>query len=428
MTTHGSKGLEFDHVYIPYAQEKVWSGKGRAGLFKLPESVYIQQQEASNKLQEGDDPDDEESRRLFFVALTRARKHLTILYSQHDSAGEKILPAAYIADIDEKLKKLQAIPATSTDSSLLEARSPSLVPSRTRFLDFVHGSFYRYGLSVSALNNYLEDPWKYFYVNLVRIPQGKSETLMYGNAIHNALSYFFSHYKESGEKSLDYLLNAFEMSAKKEHFSTDELERALERGREHLRTYYLAYEDAIPRNVRVKQRIKVTLPRNVIPANAGISKDIDSGSGSGMTEQEIPLNGELDLIEYLDVTGKRLQVRDWKTGKARSRNEIVGDTKDGDGGYYRQLVFYKLLLKLQHPDLKMESGMIDFVQADDKGKLHQEIFEIPNEEVEELEKTISRVTDEILSLSFWDRPCALDSDWYPFWMSLQNKEFEEGLF
>jgi hypothetical protein len=106
----------------------------------------------------------------------------------------------------------------------------------------------------------------------------------------------------------------------------------------------------------------------------------------------------------------------------------MGDTKDGDGGYYRQLVFYKLLLKLQHPNLKMESGMIDFVQADDKGKLHQEIFEISNEEVEELEKTISRVTNEILSLSFWDRPCAADSDWYPFWMSLQNKEFEEGLF
>ena len=430
MTTHGSKGLEFDHVYIPYAQEKVWSGKGRAGLFKLPESIYllpvipadagIQKGIDSGSPQSGastsgmttlvDDSDDAESRRLFFVALTRARKHLSILYSQHDSAGEKILPAAYIADIDEKLKKLQAIPATSTNGSQLAARGSSLVPSRTRFLDFVHGSFYRYGLSVSALNNYLEDPWKYFYVNLVRIPQGKSETLMYGNAIHNALSYFFSHYKESGEKSLDYLLNAFEISAKKEHFSTEELERALERGREHLRTYYLAYEDTMPRNVRVKPRVKVQLQA----ASAEL--------------KEIPLNGELDLIEYLDVTGKRLQVRDWKTGKARSRNEIMGDTKDGDGGYYRQLVFYKLLLKLQHPDLKMETGMIDFVQADDRGKLHQEIFEIPNEEVEELEKTISRVTAEILSLAFWDRPCAPDSDWYPFWMSLQNKEFEEGLF
>lgn len=416
MTTHGSKGLEFDHVYIPYAQEKVWSGKGRAGLFKLPESVYIQEKASSHKLQADEDADDAESRRLFFVALTRARKHLSILYSQHDSAGEKILPAAYIADIDEKLKKLSVMVSQMNhdEETSRQARSDKLhistINSRTRFLDFVHGSFYRYGLSVSALNNYLEDPWKYFYVNLVRIPQGKSETLMYGNAIHNALSYFFSHYKESGEKSLDYLLNAFEMSAKKEHFSTDELTRALERGREHLRTYYLAYEDTMPRNVRVKQRIKVQL------------------QASSPELQSIPLNGELDLIEYLDISGKRLQVRDWKTGKVRSRNDIVGETKDSDGGYHRQLVFYKLLLKLQHPDLKMETGMIDFVQADEKGKLHQEVFEISNEEVAELEKTISRVTAEILSLSFWDRPCAPDSDWYPFWMSLQNKEFEEGLF
>ncbi|MEI6327079.1 MAG: ATP-dependent DNA helicase [Candidatus Roizmanbacteria bacterium] len=410
MTAHGSKGLEFDHVYIPFAQERVWSGRGKADGFVLPVTVYgISSTDTQPVVSQSDDED--EYRRLFFVALTRARKQLIISFSHHNSTGEKILPAVYLSNISDSLKTCVTIEGTNDQTFNFQTSSANpVISSRTRFLDFVHGSFYRYGLSVSALNNYLQDPWKYFYVNLVRVPQGKSETLMYGNAIHNALSYFFIHYKESGDKSLDYLLNAFEMSAKKEHFSTDELTRALDRGREHLRTYYFAYEDVLPRNVRVKQRIKVELP------------------GSHPELQPIPLNGELDLMEYLDMSGKRLNVRDWKTGKVRSRNEIMGDTKDADGGYYRQLVFYKLLLSLQYPDLKMESGMIDFVQADEKGKLHQESFEISTEEVAELKKTIVRVTDEILSLSFWNTPCAPDSDWYTFWNSLQNKEFEEGLF
>jgi ATP-dependent helicase/DNAse subunit B len=87
----------------------------------------------------------------------------------------------------------------------------------------VKAAFEKYGLSVSALNNYLKCPWRYFYTNLVRVPSGKDKTLMFGNAVHNAITYFYKHFKETGEKSCDYLLEAFEKSAKQEMFTKAEM-------------------------------------------------------------------------------------------------------------------------------------------------------------------------------------------------------------
>ncbi len=52
----------------------------------------------------------------------------------------------------------------------------------------------------------------------------------------------------------------------------------------------------------------------------------------------------------------------------------------------------------------MESGEIDFIEPDDKGKLHKEKFIISDEEVDELEETIKRVGEEIMNLAFWDTP------------------------
>ncbi len=56
LTAHGSKGLEFDHVWIPDCNEKVF-----------PHGAAT----AENC---------EEERRLFYVAMTRARKSLELLY------------------------------------------------------------------------------------------------------------------------------------------------------------------------------------------------------------------------------------------------------------------------------------------------------------------------------------------------------------
>ena len=85
MTMHASKGLEFDAVFVTGLEE---------GLFPS-----IREDDANAR-------DPEEERRLFYVALTRARKHLYLTlaasrarFGQRESAP----PSSFLEDIDARL-------------------------------------------------------------------------------------------------------------------------------------------------------------------------------------------------------------------------------------------------------------------------------------------------------------------------------------
>jgi len=82
MTIHSAKGLEFGHVYIAGVEEE---------LFPSPQSLESIR-------------DIEEERRLFYVAVTRAKKSVTISYSQSRyrwGVPADCQPSRFIKDIDE---------------------------------------------------------------------------------------------------------------------------------------------------------------------------------------------------------------------------------------------------------------------------------------------------------------------------------------
>ena len=123
------------------------------------------------------------------------------------------------------------------------------------------------------------------------------------------------------------------------------------------------------------------------------------------------INGKLDRIEFLNSAKDALTkddaavtVIDYKTGKPKTRNDIEGNTQSSDGNYKRQLVFYKLLLDRQG-DYDMASGAIEFIEPDEKGKYHREVFVIEPQEIAGLENVIRTVANEIRTLAFWNRTC-----------------------
>jgi DNA helicase II / ATP-dependent DNA helicase PcrA len=84
MTVHASKGLEFDYVFITGLEE---------GLF--PHEV----------MDVDENRDEEEERRLFYVALTRAKKKVFLTYANERTIyGGRIinLPSTFITDLDEE--------------------------------------------------------------------------------------------------------------------------------------------------------------------------------------------------------------------------------------------------------------------------------------------------------------------------------------
>jgi DNA helicase-2/ATP-dependent DNA helicase PcrA len=85
MTVHASKGLEFDHVFIT----------------GLEEDLFPHQRMGSTKSKE----DGEEERRLFYVALTRARKKIFLTYANSRTifgSAQVNTPSQFISDIEEE--------------------------------------------------------------------------------------------------------------------------------------------------------------------------------------------------------------------------------------------------------------------------------------------------------------------------------------
>jgi DNA helicase-2/ATP-dependent DNA helicase PcrA len=92
MTIHAAKGLEFDHVYIVGMEQ---------GLF--PHSGHDKKQSTEDR---------EEERRLFYVAITRARKKLTLSYAHARNIFGQVnwqSPSEFLSDIPS------AITETITD-------------------------------------------------------------------------------------------------------------------------------------------------------------------------------------------------------------------------------------------------------------------------------------------------------------------------
>jgi DNA helicase-2/ATP-dependent DNA helicase PcrA len=381
MTAHKSKGLEFDYVYIIDAVDGHWGSRRRRELLRLPSAIFFKTPRGNSEVMQTDD----EERNLFYVAVTRARKQVVIAYSQRDVSGSELLPTQYLAGIKTELLA-DADTAELEQAWLRESavRYQAAPPQEPQGADkeFLNELFARHGLSVTALNNYLACPWKYFYTNLLRIPEAPAFALMYGNAIDRALEEYFNRYVEGVRGTREDLVELFVEFLRHQPLQEKELATALARGRGALEGYYDHYHTTWHGNIINQLRI---------PA-------VELADG-------VLINGKIDKVELTDATGGVVVV-DYKTGKPKSRNQIIGAVKDGDGNYFRQLTFYKLLLDYwQNGKYRMSQGVIDFIEPDARGKFHREVFTIPAATVMELKDQVVGVANEIRELAFWNRRC-----------------------
>ncbi|MCX6713026.1 MAG: ATP-dependent DNA helicase [Candidatus Vogelbacteria bacterium] len=383
MTAHGAKGLEFDEVFIVRANDKHWGNKSHRELISLPPAIFAR--EGEEVIEEPDSNDEE--RRLFYVALTRAKKVVTISYAKQNRDLKELLPTMFLSELDPAL--WQAGDSRSYEASLaaepgLRYAEPQSVGLRLADRDFIRDLFRTRGFAVTHLNNYLECPWKYFYMNLLRLPKAPERHMLYGSAVHKALEDFFNQFKENGEPSKEFLLAAFAGALAGQPIPESEYDTYLKRGEAALSGYYDEYHGTWRDNVLTEFDIKgIVLDDNTV------------------------LTGKIDKLEFLDGSNK-VNVVDYKTGKPKSRGKIEGkaDGEESEGAIKRQLAFYKLLLdRYDGGKYKMVSGEIDFVEPNASGKYKKEPFTVSETEVSDLETLIKRVADEILNFSFWDRRC-----------------------
>jgi DNA helicase-2/ATP-dependent DNA helicase PcrA len=371
MTVHAAKGLEYASVYLAGGVENNWEGmrdrSNFSGVFEISGLVP--------SIDEGT----EDERRLFYVALSRAKRRLTISYASTSETGRELLPSNFLSEMGQKDLERRDIDQ-EVGRSLLVAE-PVAHRASEEVKKYLRALFLEQGLTPTALNNYLKDPWEYFFQNLLRLPASPESHQLFGTAVHAALERFFMESKEQGAfLGKKELLAYFDDALEREPFSLRDLKEAKRRGKAALSGYFGVLEGDM-------RSIDLSTLKGEYPLSGSI--DVDG--------TPLPLSGKVDRMEE---SAGLLRVIDYKTGKPKTRNEIEGNTKSSDGSYKRQLVFYKLLLSLEGRE--MTEAVLEFVEPDQKGESRRESFAISEAEVEELKDTLKRVSKEIMDMSFWD--------------------------
>jgi DNA helicase II / ATP-dependent DNA helicase PcrA len=197
---------------------------------------------------------------------------------------------------------------------------------------------------------------------------------------------FFDAYKDENDFTVRRLIELFKHQADGLPFSTEDREDALKKGKKALEGYYKTYYPDWNRRLLTEYAVR------------GTEVSVEKGV-------KLELSGKLDKIELLD--DRHVNVVDYKTGKPKSRNQIegkVGGESGGEGNYFRQLAFYKLLLDGDKKFI-MKSGEIDFIEPNERGKYKKERFEIESKDIEKVKAEIVSMAKDILSLSFIASKC-----------------------
>ena len=377
MTAHGSKGLEFDYVFFTGNSSSCWEKKRKPfSGFSFPDTLFATGAKGN---------DTEELRRLFYVALTRAKKQLFISYPAYTNEGKNLEATMFLAEIQmehslpEKKEKL-------AEEGLMEfnvlqfqkAKAPEVAHLDDELVDRIVQNF---NMSASALNSYLKCPLGFYYQTIVRIPSPRNEAMEFGSAVHHALESLFSKMKKTERfPLLDDFLQDFTwyMKRHRESFTKEQYERRVEYGREILKNYYNTY---------------VTRWNKVVLVELGIRN---------VVLDEIPLRGFIDKIEF---NGKEATVIDYKSGDPeKCSDKLARPGKEPNGGdYWRQAVFYKILLDLYPKDWNVTGIEFDFVEPDKKKTYRKE------------KVTISSIDIDIVKQQIKD-----------VWLKIQRKDFYTG--
>lgn len=396
MTVHGSKGLEFQYVFFAGCNASNWEKKRKpGGGYALPDTLFTSQVKHS---------EEEELRRLFYVALTRAEQHLFISYSKFRTDGKELEPSMFVAEVrmlqEWPITKVLLDDALLSEFTILEFEAASAPEIDHTEADFITHALDRFVMNVTALNNYLKCPLQFYFNNLLRVPLGKSEAIEFGSAVHFALQKLFEKMIQTADQAaertfppLETFIGDFEwyMRRHRESFTREQFARRLEYGHEVLTNYYQEYSQNWTRFVTVERNI-----RNVVVKG-------------------VPLKGKLDKLEF---DGKEVNVVDYKTGdidKAREKIKPPHQKDPNGGDYWRQAVFYKILVdNYEQKNWQVISTEFDFIEPDKKKRYRKEKIVITPEDTTTVTQQIRTVWEKIQQRDFYTGCGKEDCQWCNF--------------
>ena len=385
LTAYGAKGLEFGAVFTLATVDEVWGMKARSNgnRISLPVNLKIIRQSGRTK---------DERKRLFFVALTRA-KHMLIMTSyEQDFSGRTTTPLEFLAEsqLDDSQispylpgKMKQVIQSDSNELTIEEIETywhakHLKALSDEKLNTLIKPQLETFQLSATHLNSFTDLEYggpESFYLNtILRFPKAPSISGLYGSAIHETLESLHNILRKEGElPDVDRTIDIFEKKLKSQRLLPRDFSQQFSRG---------------------KRALEHFLPwwwHNFNPSNEAEINLKNEGSFIG----EAHLSGKLDQL-VINHDDYEIGVIDYKTGTPIEK----WDTSIKIHKYKQQLLFYKLLLESSHSYEKytVTSGRLVFVEPDDDDQMHELSLHYDDKDIIRMKKLVQAVWNCIMKL------------------------------
>jgi DNA helicase-2/ATP-dependent DNA helicase PcrA len=228
LTVHKAKGLEFPVVFLVGCAEHRFPVKRRRDPLELPDALLKQ-------APAGGDLHFQEERRLFYVAMTRAKEEL-ILSAAADYGTTRTRKVSRFVVEALDLPPAPAPRKSQALEALARHQAPEQAPAQPE-KPLPEGETLR--LSFGQIDDYRTCPLKYRYARILRVPLLMHHRVAYGSAVHKALQRLFRARLDGAPFSEEALVAAFHAAWIPEGFLSREHEEArLAAGEEALRGFF----------------------------------------------------------------------------------------------------------------------------------------------------------------------------------------------
>ena len=188
LTVHASKGLEFEHVFVVSMVEQRFPTRPRPEPIPLPDGLI------NERLPEGD-AHLEEERRLFYVAVTRAKRGVILTGAESYGGVRKKKPSAFIAELGLDASSLEP----QVTSGLLSVASFDVAeeaPDTPRETYDLKRRF-----SFTQLAAFRSCPLQYKFAHVYKIPILGSYQKSFGQCVHLTLQDILKLHLDRGRAS-----------------------------------------------------------------------------------------------------------------------------------------------------------------------------------------------------------------------------------
>ena len=308
MTVHAAKGLEFDHVYVLRLVQRGFPAGEKPRVLEFPAELMKEEQpQGSFHIQE--------ERRLFYVAVTRARQRLTL----NTVVNKRSKPSPFLDDIlMEAHIKRRDVEQLSPASSNAPVAPPAEVervlfdlPQRRARIGSRIGEWaasYRppvpepLQISPSALGALETCPQKYLFNYAWKLRGGPAAAMSFGSVMHNTIKYFMGEVAKGQAPAFEEVERKFELEWTSAGFEDDYQEQEYKKdGLAQLRAFYGSTLASPPDVVAQEKVFELPMENNVV------------------------LTGRMDQVNCL-APGQE-EIVDYKTGRPRNEDKAKKDVQ-----------------------------------------------------------------------------------------------------